>query len=210
MAVTVININDTMIDSGNTTTGYGTDSTAIVGWTSTGSIKRRMLLKFDPAEITAGNVTVELGVYAEGGSGSAQQFDIHLLDDETTHDFSEATSGAGATANWDNYQPALAWGTAGGDFLASPKVSADMRLASGFTLAAYNYFDITDLWTTWQGLSLTYFALTIKHTTESGSTGSWTFNMREGGGDGCILRVTQILSGTSMNEMVGNIGVNIV
>lgn len=203
MATTVVNLNDAMIDSGNTTTGFATDTSSVIGFTSSGSIKRRLLLKFDPDDVPAGNVTVEIGFRPDALGGSARSFDVHLLDNSTTQNFSEEASGASATANWTNYQAASAWGTAGGDFLSSPKVTLDI---TGITLGDYTYYNITDLWTHWQGLSLTYFALLVKATTEASTTGTMTLAMREGGSDGTVLRITQLPPiGQRWCEMNGNI-----
>lgn len=149
---------DTYIDSFNNTSNFGSDTTAVVG--SAGTQVLRILLRFDHADIpgSVSNVSVVLPVASYLGTRTT--YDLHALNYSLlAGDWSESQ------ATWDEYVTSLAWGSAGGDYIASPKVSWDSTGAP----TGENSIVVSSLLSTSRLAGDSKFTILIKKQTETGT-----------------------------------------
>ncbi|MCA9034040.1 MAG: DUF2341 domain-containing protein, partial [Planctomycetaceae bacterium] len=161
---------DTYIDKSNAAANYGASTSLMVDH-SGGSIgDTRSLLQFDlsgiPTGATITGATLKLNATSITGT-----FNVDVY--ELTQAWSEG-NGIGATdaANWDDRQPGVGWGTAGGSFNPTP-VST---LGAGTT--GLHSWDITSLVQAWYNGSSVNNGVIIGSTNNGGNT--VTYDSSEG------------------------------
>jgi hypothetical protein len=121
---------DTHMDQGNSTTGYGAASLMYIERTSGG--KRRVLILWDISAIPAGSTITacdeELNV--QSANDADRDYMIHRC---TRNDW-DALDGAGQAANWTNYEQSgpTAWTAAGGDYTATDQYEFNYPGGTGY------------------------------------------------------------------------------
>ena len=106
---------DTYIQSGSPTYARGTDTTVILGGSST---EKHPVLQFDLSSLAGATiVSGTMSLYKTANSGTYTAFDGYVY--RMTRAWTEGTSGFGTGANWNTYDGTNAWTSAGGDFDAT-------------------------------------------------------------------------------------------
>lgn len=115
---------DTYLDAGNTAVNYGSFNRLEIGWTAA-ALARRAILKFDLSVLPAGSVVTRARLLLKGSAAASSSGTPAKVRRLTQSAWVEST------ATWANYDTALPWGVAGGDFSIIDQVDWTLPIVVG-------------------------------------------------------------------------------